>query len=96
MQLRIKMRIDITAAVVILDDVFDPLDAAVVHIRSRACDFAQSRRFESAAISFLLGNGVSSIIRKPAIAPGDAGVVKLFISKVRPDMTSHTVRLAAK
>jgi len=96
MQPRIKLRICIAATVVILGDLFNLRYAAIVHVRSRSHDFTQSRSFESAPIALPFANSKSSIIRKPTIAPCDARVVKLLISKVQADMPSHTVRFAAK
>src|SRR5438093_365579 len=69
---------------------------AVVHVRRSARDLAQRGRFERAAIAFIARNGEPALISEASVAPGDGGVVKLFVGKTRTCVTGCAPILATK
>ena len=53
-------------------------------------------RFERAVVARIAGDAEAAFIDEPAVPPRDAGVVELFISEIRTDMTRGAPAFAAK
>src|SRR6266545_2040774 len=87
--LRIESRIRLAALVVIVDHLFDGLQAAVVHVGRRTSGFPQTGRLKSAAIPLLLSHNESALIARPP----DPCVVKALIGEVRPQVATGTAGL---
>src|SRR4029434_10146878 len=80
-------RIFISAAVVILDHLFQRRDAAIVHIRRALGDLSKGRCLE---VTFSRSN-----VSEFAVAPSDASVMQPFVGEVRTDVARRAAAFAA-
>src|SRR5688572_25578657 len=84
----------IAASVVVLDDVLECAQAAVVHVRRRPADLAQGRCLERASVGLERGHGGTSFIVKTTVTPGNARVVKAFVAESGAHVAGRAVALA--
>src|SRR5436305_8381040 len=87
----LEVRIGYPALVIKLDDFFQRLEAAVVHIGTVQSDAAQSRRLVFAAVSVGLRHRVPTEVRA---TPAHAGVMKRLVGKILAAVALPALALA--
>ena len=76
-----------------LDDFFERLHAAVVHVGAGAGDLAQRRRLERALVAFDLGHLEAAEVGL-GVVDADADVVERLVGEIRPGVAGRAVALA--
>ena len=87
-QFRVEVRIAFAASVVILDDVFEGAEAAVVHVGRGVGDLAQRGCLEIAVAGAVVGEA--------AVALGDPRVVETLVGEIRANVADGTVAFPTK
>ena len=93
MEFGIAPSIGIPTSVVEVDNRAETVEAAIVHVRARQPELAKCRRLEATAVFGATGDAKSAQV---AGSPRYAGIVKLLVGEVRPDVAGGAICATAK
>src|SRR5688500_9465424 len=85
---RIKVWISVATLVVVADNLFECLQAAIMHVWRCPAALPQRRRLKAAP--------ARALVHKPFRTPCNSCVVQLLICEVRPHMTRNAIAFAAE
>src|SRR5688572_15783037 len=93
MEFGIQPLIGVPTRVIEFDDRVEAVEAAIVHVRARQPELAKGWRLEATAVFGTSGDVKSAQVAR---SPRYAGIVKLLVGEVRPDVAGGTIRAPAK